>query len=70
MKTGREIRQGYCLSAILFNICSKYLTEKALEVSGNFKTGGQIIRTVQYADDFVLLSKKETVLHGVIDKAT
>ena len=30
--------------------------------------GGQIIHTVKYADDFVLLAKEETVLKDMIDK--
>jgi len=35
---------------------SKYLTKKALEGFGDFKVGGQEIRTVIYADDLVLLA--------------
>ena len=30
--------------------------------------GGQIIQTVKYADDLVLMAKEETVLQGIIDK--
>jgi hypothetical protein len=33
------------------------LTEEALEGFGDFKIGGQIIHTVKYADDLVLLAK-------------
>ena len=32
--------------------------------------GGQIIQTVKYADDLVLMAKEETVLQGMIDKLT
>ena len=32
------------------------------------KSGGQIIQTVEYADDLVLMAKEETVLQGMIDK--
>jgi len=35
---------------------------------GNFIIGGQIIHTVKYADDFVLLAKEENVLPDMIDK--
>jgi hypothetical protein len=38
------------------------ITQEALEGFGDFKVGGQIIRTVRYADDLVLLAKDETVL--------
>jgi hypothetical protein len=43
------------------------LPAKLLEESGDFKTG-QVIRTVKYADDVVLLAKEETVLQGMIDR--
>jgi hypothetical protein len=56
MKTGRVVRQECCLSPILFNLYSEYLTKEALERLGDFKIG-QAIRTVKYADDLVLLAK-------------
>jgi hypothetical protein len=34
---------------------------------GGFSIGGQIIQTVKYADDLVLLAKEETVRQGMID---
>jgi hypothetical protein len=39
-----------------------------LEGLGDFKIGGQIIHTVKYADDVVLLAKEEKVLQDIIDK--
>ena len=47
---------------------SEYLTKEALEGLGDFKIGGQIIHTVKYADDLVLLVKEEKVLQDMIDK--
>jgi hypothetical protein len=41
---------------------------QALEGFVDFEIGGQIIHTVKYADDIVLLAKEETVLQDVIDK--
>jgi hypothetical protein len=38
-------------------------------VFGDFKIG-QVIPNVKYADDLVLLSKKETVLQGMINRLT
>ena len=70
MKTGRGVRQGYCSSPILFNLYSKCLTKEALEGFGDFKIGGQIIHTVKYAYDLVLLAKEEKVLQNMIDKLT
>ena len=46
MKTGRGVRQGCCLSQILYNLYSEYLTNEALEGSEDFKIG-QVIRTVK-----------------------
>jgi hypothetical protein len=35
---------------------------------GDFKIGGQVIRTVKYADDLVLLARDENVLQGMVDR--
>jgi hypothetical protein len=47
---------------------SECLTKEVLEGFGDFKIGGQIIHTVKYADNLVLLAKEETVLQDMIDK--
>ena len=54
------------MSPNLFNLYSEYLTREALENLEDFKSGGQEIRTVKYANDFVLLGKKEAMLQGTI----
>ena len=68
VQIGRGVRKGCCLSPILFNLYSECLTKEALDGLGDFNTGGQIIQTVKYADDLVLMAKEETVLQGMIDK--
>jgi hypothetical protein len=65
VKTGRGVRQGGCLSLILFNLYSKYLTNKALEGFGDFRIG-QVICTMKYTDNLTLLAKKEIMLQGTI----
>jgi hypothetical protein len=68
VKIGKGVRQGCCLSPILFNLYSEYLTKETLEGLGDFKICGQIIHTVKYADDLVLLAKEKNVLQDMIDK--
>ena len=68
VKIGRRVRQGCCLAPILFNLYSECLTKEALKGFGDFKIGGQIIITLKYADDLVLLAKEEKVLQDMIDK--
>jgi len=68
VKTGRGVRQGCCLSSILFNVYSEFLTKEALEGFGDLKIGGKIIHAVKYADDLVLLAKEEKALEDMIDK--
>jgi hypothetical protein len=48
---------------------SRYLTIKVLEGSGDFKIG-QVICTVRYADDLVLLAKEEAVLQDLMARLT
>ena len=52
---------------ILFNLYSECLTKVALEGFGDFEIGGQIIHTVKYADDLVLLDKEEKTLQDTIN---
>ena len=68
VQIGRGVRQGCCLSPVLFNLYSECLTKEALDGLGDFNIGGQIIQTVKYADGLVLMAKEEMVLQGMIDK--
>ena len=68
VKTGKGVLQGCCLPPILFNLHSKYPTNKALEGFGDFKVGGRAIRTVEYADGLVLKAEEETVLQGITER--
>jgi hypothetical protein len=41
---------------------SEYLAKEAVDGLGDLNIRGQIIQTVKYADDLVLMAKGETVL--------
>jgi hypothetical protein len=51
-----------------YTACS--LTRNLLKCFETSKKGGQIIHTVKYTDDLVLLAMEETLLQGMIDKLT
>jgi hypothetical protein len=61
------VRNGCCLSPILFNFYIEYRTKEVLEGSGDCNTV-QVTSTVKYANELVLLTKDETVLQGMIDR--
>ena len=46
---------------------SNCTARRALKGFGDFKGGGQMIRTVKYTDNLVLPTKAQTVLQVVID---
>jgi hypothetical protein len=63
MKIGRRVTHSLPL-------IGKDLTNETLQGFGNCKVGGQVICTVKYAGDLVLLTKEETVLQDMIDRLT
>jgi hypothetical protein len=64
-RIGKGVRQRCSLSPIIFNSCSEYLTREAVEGDVGLEIGGQVICSVKYADDLMLLAKKETVLQSM-----
>jgi predicted nucleotidyltransferase len=65
----REVA-GFYDDFITAYVYSEYLTKQDLEGFGDFKIGGQVIRSVKYTYYLVLLAKEETVLQGMIDRLT
>jgi len=63
-----EVRQGCSLPLIPFNSYNEYLTKEALEGFGDFKI--EVICTVRYTNNHVLLVKEGTILQGMIDNIT
>jgi hypothetical protein len=50
------------LPPILYNVYSEYPTQEVLEGIRDFKLGRQVICTVKYAYDLILLAKEEAVV--------
>jgi hypothetical protein len=65
----REDSDNDSLSPIIFNAYSDYFTKESLEGFGDFEIG-QGMRTVNRADDLLLLAKEEAVLRGMIERLT
>ena len=59
VKTGRGVKKGCCLSPLLLNVYGKYFTKDDLEGFDVFRRIRQVICSVIYADDLVLLAKEE-----------
>jgi ABC-type iron transport system FetAB ATPase subunit len=57
------------LSQILINVQSDFFTTELCEMSGDVKIG-QVIRTLKYANDVVLLAKETAMLQGVTARLT
>jgi len=47
---------------------SEYIIKEDLKLSENFDLRGQLIRTVRYTDELVILAKEEAVLQGMFDR--
>jgi hypothetical protein len=62
IKIGR-VRQGCCLSHIQFILDSEYFIKVA-----HGELGGQVILTVNCADDLELLTEEEMVTQDIINK--
>jgi hypothetical protein len=65
VETGRRLRKRFYLSPTFLNLYNEYLTKESLEGFGDFRIGGQAIRTVMYVDDLVLMTVEET---GLMDR--
>lgn len=69
VKSGRRVNTKTCLSPILFNLDTKYLSQFAPEELGNFNIGRQVIGIVKYGEtSCYLLRKKQYYKELLIDQ--
>ena len=59
VKIGRGVRQGCCMSPILFNLCGEYLMKETLAEVRDLKIGGRIINKVRFTDDTATIVKTQ-----------
>ena len=64
MKTGK----GISLSLIALNLHSQHFTNEALEESGDFKIGNQVLGALKYANDLVVLTTGQRVFQSMTDR--
>ena len=64
-KNGRRVIQECC---IVFNLYSENPISEDLGEFPDFKIEVQVIPTVKYADELMLLGKEETVLQSMTDR--
>ena len=66
---GREVRQGWTLSPILFKLYIEKLIQEALQDSEEgVKEGEKLIKALQFADDQAMVAGKEDDLQRMMDR--
>ena len=68
VKIGRGVRQGCCMSPILFNLYVEYLMKEALAEFEDFKIEGRIIDKVRFADDTAIIVKTQEELQYMVNR--
>jgi hypothetical protein len=65
---GRGVRQGCCMSPLLFNIYAEAMMMEAMEgVEEGIKIGGKLLKDVRFADDQGMIAGSEFGLQKIMD---
>ena len=65
---GRGVRQGCCMSPLLFNIYAEAMMEEAMEgIEEGVKIGGKLLKDVRFADDQGMIASREAGLQKIMD---
>ena len=64
---GRGVRQGCCISPLLFTVYAEMMMIEAMEEIEGVKVGGKLLKDVRFADDQGMVASSEAGLQKLMD---